>query len=145
MTYGIEIWGTASKTSLKPILTLQNRIVRIITSAHYRAHAPPIFKSLKLLPFHDIYELSIAKIMLKIIKETIPTVLNYMFTFNMNIHDPLTRQRHKLRIPAARTNLLQKTLRYKGVQIWNDIEEKISSQCSLQIFKKKVKDYLLNR
>ena len=145
LTYGIEIWGTASETNLQPIITLQNRIVRIIKSTHYRAHAPPIFKSLKLLPFPDIYQFSIAKLMFKIIKGIIPTVLNDIFTVNMNIHDHLTRQRHKLRIPAARTNLLQKTLRYKGVKIWNDFEEKIDHQCSFHIYKKKIKDYLLNK
>ena len=33
-TYGIEIWGTASATNIKPISVIQNKILRLITNAY---------------------------------------------------------------------------------------------------------------
>ena len=34
-TYGIEIWGTANASNIKPITTLQNKILRNISKAHW--------------------------------------------------------------------------------------------------------------
>lgn len=145
ITYGIEVWGTASDNNIKPIIILQKRAVRLITSSHYREHTKPIFKSLKLLSFPDVYEFSVAKLMFKIMKGIAPSVLNDMFTTNINIHQHLTRQSHKLHIPVARTNLMKRTFRHRGVFIWNSMMEKINAECSFTSYKKRLKSYLLNK
>ena len=90
ITYGIEVWGSASDCHVKPILVLQNRSIRIITAAHYRGHASPIFKSLKLLPFEDIYEFAIVKMIFKVMKGFTPStvfleICSSLITVYMNI------------------------------------------------------------
>lgn len=143
ITYGIEVWGSAAESNLKPIINLQKRAVRIVVSARYRDHTAPIFKSLKLLPFKDAYIFSVAKLMFKIINNYTPRFIKDMFTPNCSIHQHLTRQRQRLRIPRSRTNLRKITFRHRGVTVWNDIVDAVYVNCSFNIFKRRLKEYLL--
>ena len=51
--FGIS--GTA--TYLKPVTTLQKRVVRIMTFSDPRSHSEPLLKSLRRLKFSDIIHL----------------------------------------------------------------------------------------
>ena len=53
-TYCNHVWGSAYATSLKPLLLLQKRSVRIITFSGYRDHSDPLFHELGLLKISDI-------------------------------------------------------------------------------------------
>lgn len=142
LTYGVEVWGNAVECNIKPIITLQKRAIRMINSAHYRAHTPPLFKRLNLLPFKDVFTSSVAKVMFKIMKNLTPRFLKDMFTVNSNLHHHITRQCHKLHIPMARTNIRKKSFRYEGVHIWNNIMSKINLECTFATFKRRIKEYL---
>ena len=54
LTYGIQVWGFTYPTYLKPVTTLQKRVVRIVTFSDPRSHSEPLLKSLRLLQFSDI-------------------------------------------------------------------------------------------
>ena len=54
LTYGIQVWGLTYSTYLKPVTTLQKRVVRIMTFSDPRSHSGPLLKSLRLLKFSDI-------------------------------------------------------------------------------------------
>ena len=49
LTYGIQVWGFTYPTYLKPVTTLQKRVVRIMTFSDPRSHSEPLLKSLRLL------------------------------------------------------------------------------------------------
>ena len=46
LTYCVEVWGTAPKKYLDPLIKIQKKIVRIITFSPYLCHTDPIFKDL---------------------------------------------------------------------------------------------------
>ena len=54
------IGGTA--TYLKPVTTLQKRVVRIMTFSDPRSHSEALLKSLRLLKFSDIIHLVIKEV-----------------------------------------------------------------------------------
>ena len=54
LTYGIQVWGLTYPTYLKPVTTLQKRVVRIMTFSNPRSYSEPLLKSLRLLKFSDI-------------------------------------------------------------------------------------------
>ena len=62
LRYCITNWGSASKTTLMPLVKLQKRIVRIIGGCDYRDHTDPIFQEMKLLILSDIYFLETANL-----------------------------------------------------------------------------------
>ena len=57
LDYGALLWGSASKTNIKPIEILQKKAIRIITNSSYNTHTKPLFKKLRILTFHDMYKL----------------------------------------------------------------------------------------
>ena len=49
LTHGIQVWGLTYPTYLKPVTTLQKRVVRIMNFSDPRSHSEPLLKSLILL------------------------------------------------------------------------------------------------
>ena len=43
LTYCVEVWGNAYKSTLQPICTIQKRAIRTINKTGYRDHANPLF------------------------------------------------------------------------------------------------------
>ena len=54
LTYEIQVCGLTYPTYLKPVTTLQKRVVRIMTFSNPRSYSEPLLKSLRLLKFSDI-------------------------------------------------------------------------------------------
>ena len=52
--YGVIAWGSTYNNVIDPIFKLQKKIVRVISSPGWFAPSDPIFKSLKILPVHEI-------------------------------------------------------------------------------------------
>ena len=59
LTHGILVWGLTCLTYLKPVITLQKHIVRIMTFSEPASHSVPLLKSLNLLEFSDTIHLEI--------------------------------------------------------------------------------------
>ena len=53
--YGMEIWGGAYYTTLKPIITLQKCFIRLVSNKTRLQHTEPLFKDLNILPFRNLY------------------------------------------------------------------------------------------
>ena len=49
LIYGVQVWGLTYPTYLKPVTTLQKRVVRIMTFSEPMSHSEPLFRSLNLL------------------------------------------------------------------------------------------------
>ena len=53
LEYRASTWGQASLTALKPLKTLQNKALRIITHTPQRISVKPLYFSLQMLKFED--------------------------------------------------------------------------------------------
>ena len=51
----IAVWGGSYASTLKPVIVLKNRILRVICNAGFRTSADPIYQRLKLLKLEEIY------------------------------------------------------------------------------------------
>ena len=141
--YCIEVWGAAPAVYIQSIYKLQKKVVRIIKSAHYKAHTEPIFKDLNILPFEKVHQYSIIIFMYKYFNKMLPPIFDKMFHKSSEIHTYHTRQAQKLIIPKVRTTAMKKSIYNLSVTLWNKIEDVISIQCSIFTFKKLVRKYLL--
>ena len=71
LVYGIESWGSACATFSNKLVVLQKKAIRIISGNQYfqlygEPAGPlpatnPLFRSLHILKFHDLFKFSIAK------------------------------------------------------------------------------------
>lgn len=135
LTYGNLIWGCTAAVHLDPLLKMQKRAVRIITKSNYLAHTDPLFKQTGILKLHDIncYMTGI-----HMYKEHARGAL--MFPS----HDYSTRGA-SCALPAfQRLAQTQRSLSYRGPQIWNAIPDAIKSGNALSIFKKQYKEWLIS-
>ena len=61
--YCIIVWRSSYKTNLCRLVSLQNRVIRIISKSAFDSHPNPIFKELELLKLFDIRKLELGKFM----------------------------------------------------------------------------------
>jgi hypothetical protein len=91
LTYGTIVWGNTYKSSLKSLVLLQKRVVRIITFSRYDEHTSPLFKNLGLLKLFDIIKMSNLLFMHDFYTNRLPTVFNDFFFFISDKHTYSTR------------------------------------------------------
>ena len=64
LRYGNIVWGSAANVVLKPLVTLQNRIIRIMTFAPFgKVDLDPVYRDLKILGLPELNFLEKAKFM----------------------------------------------------------------------------------
>ena len=120
MIYCNQVWGSACKTNIEPLLILQKRVMRIILGVHPRSPSEPLFITLKFLSFENIFRYLIGRLMYRIYHGEL-SVLHCLFTKNSDIHVHNTRQTCHYHMPLCRTNLGKCGLRYVGASVWNSI------------------------
>lgn len=146
ITYGILIWGNTYENSLKPIITLQKKVVRVMTFSKWDAHTQPIFANLGLLKFTDIIFLSNAIFMFQFKNNLLPKAFDGYFQSVSSSHNYRTRLASKssFRTPVIRTNYGKFNLSYVGPTIWNNLDENIKL-LPLKSFKAKMKTSCLEK
>ena len=144
LSYCIHVWGSASANHLRDLITLQKRIIRIISGEPPLTHTEPLYKKLKLLPLKGIYVYTISLFMFKFTSGMLPNIFSNMFQYS-SIHNPYqTRQSNALYIHFCSTNRSQKNIRYIGAYIWNVLITKINVYCKISTFKIHLRSLLQN-
>jgi hypothetical protein len=144
LTYCIELWGSANETYLLPLIKIQKKAIRIISSVPPRTHTEPLFFKCKILNLKKLYQYMTAILMFKHHKRQLPEVCSNLFTSNHEIHSYNTRQRTLLHVPISNSASQMKTIRFMGVQLWNNLSAlNIPVNFSIHTFKKHLKKHLL--
>ena len=143
LIYCNQVWGCATKTALKRIVTLQKKVLRIICFAPFNSHTERLFKELSILRFQDIYTYLVAIFMRKIV--TGEALLNYkgMFVYNFEITSRVTRNSFNFHVPFTKTELSKRCIKYTGCLIWNKISKYIDRPMSQESFKHFMKTLLI--
>ena len=144
MIYCNQVWGSACKTNIQPLLILQKRVIRIILGVHPRSPSEPLFITLKFLSCENIFKYLIGRLMYRIYHGEL-SVLHCLFTKYSDIHVHNTRQKCHYQMPLCRTNLGKCGLRYVGVSVLNSIlSVNINPNVSEFIFARSLKAAICN-
>ena len=139
LLYCIEIWGHTFESYTKKLFLMQKRLVRIITHSKYDEHTVPLFKSLKILPYHELYEYSVASLVFKSLHNILPYPFDKYFIPNMS-----QRNCNSLRPPFYSHKVCEFSVRVMGPRIWNKLNQSLKSSGTIRNFKKLHKSVLLN-
>ena len=142
--YCVEAWGNAFEVHITPLITLQKKIIRIITFSPFRAHTTPLFKQINVLPFQKIVFNKIGLQMFKYNIGDIPNALKTLFIKNSSIHNYNTRSRDKLRPALSKHRFRDKDFSFISVHIWNYICDNINIAINFCSFKRKLKYFILS-
>ena len=97
LIYGINVWGSASRHLINPLLTLQKKFLRMKTyndqynELHQLPHADPLFSSEKILKIIDIYKLQLGKFVFESHYNIGPSQFHNIFNPVTNVHRYHTR------------------------------------------------------
>jgi len=85
LSYGITVWGNASRSYLQRTFNLQKRAVRIINKALYNSHTDPPFKKSEVFKLGDLHEHQAALFVNDYIIARLPHSFGDLFRFNCDI------------------------------------------------------------
>jgi len=141
LRYGIESWGSACKTTLSPIHTLQKRALRIMYHLPFRTSVYEIFSTIGLLTVYQIAFQQIAVMMHKTVYEKAQSTLNTIEYPN----NALTRANSgkQLIIPKIKTDYGKRKTNYIGSKLWNNLDISVKALNSHTPFKKALKTYII--
>jgi hypothetical protein len=142
ISYGIEVYGSATHTILQPLQILQNKLLRVALNKPRDYSSTLMHKQTKILKIADIYNLATLKFVFKCVNQTpIEAFENY---FQPHQHQLNTRNRCNIKLKKVRTELGKSTTHYKGTTLWNDLSTNMKATSDLNNFTHMVRDMLIN-
>ena len=141
INYSNTVWGSASKTNLKCIKTLQNKAIKTITNAKYNDHVSPLYLSTKIPTYETVYNRNVALFMFQQQNKTLPKLLLDMYKQNTETHQHNTRHHNHPHIETRRTKQITNSILHRGPKLWYEIPNNIKEVRSIALFRKKIKQH----
>ena len=113
--YCVSVWASTYPSNLKRLITLQKRVIRIMSRSAFDAHTDPLFKNLKILNLESIYKLQIGKFMYQYRSGLLPYSFNDMFLVTHQVHSSGTRSSEFFYLPQCRTNIRKFSISFQGL------------------------------
>ena len=145
------MWGlTPIAKNIERVQILQNKCVRIMTFAPFRADANPIFQQLKLLKIEDIIKCEQLKLVNDFYCNRLPISLTTLFQLSKDVHTAdhtlNSIYYNLLHIPSFNTVTYgKKSLKYHCAKLWNNTFKhgniKISSDKKVKLTEIETKNY----
>ena len=142
--YCVSVWASTYPSNLRRLITLQKRVVRIMSRTAFDAHTEPLFKNLRILNLKDIYKLQIGKFMYQCKSGLLPDSFNDMFLVTRQVHSYGTRSSELFFLPQCRTNTRKFSISFQGPNFYNSLSPEIRNATSTASFCSKLKAFLLS-
>lgn len=139
------IWSSASEKHLKKLQIVQNRAARLVLHYQFQASVADMHRKLSWLLVKDKLHLRVLVYFYKVIKYHTPCFFFEKLVYVGFRHDHKTRQvsKSQLFLPCPQSNLLKKTVFYRGSAAWNVVPINIRKSNSTHVFKRNCVNMLL--
>ena len=145
ISYGLQVWGSASLKYISKTTKLQKRAIRMVCKASFNSHTEPIFKALNVLSLMDIHRHQISLFMFDYINGNLPNAFDGMFLLNSDINRLVqTRQSNLLYVHRNKNAFVLNLPYIKYAQVWNQE----CQNCDTNIrstFKKRLKSIYISK
>ena len=116
------VWGRASATLLKRLVSLQKRAIRIIAHEPSLAHTHDLFIKYKIIKFEYLYTYLLSIFIFKYVNRMFPPSFTENINVNVNSTSVSTSTRRTTAsIPLCRTNIRKTTIIYQIPKLCNEI------------------------
>ena len=145
LSYGLAWWSNATKTSIKKIIILQNKIVRLMTYSDQRTPASGLYKSLQMLALDNMIKLTLITIAHLFHHKTLPKIFDNLFKYLKTSRSYTTRicSNQNLFKPSVNRNIGKISIQYREVEVWQSLKLNIKLLGSTS-FRTQIKKYLLD-
>ena len=143
LSYCNLAWGCCSTQVLQPLILIQKKLVRILTSSDYLAHTSPLFHSLSILKLEDIYKFSLLNLMFQTLTLNKHPLIKQKITRFQSVHRYSVRNTN-LTLPFIRVKKCEQLYLYQGIKQWNVLPSYLKALLSVSSFKNTYKRYLIS-
>lgn len=134
LRYGVCLWGNSAMAN--DVFTAQKRILRCIGNIPKTHTCRNIFCEYKILTLTCLYILEISVYVFS---------NKGNFQLNKDIHDVNTRQKDLMHVPLAKYKIAHNSPSHIGTRIFNHLPDYIKSSKNVNLFKNKLRLFLLER
>lgn len=139
--YGLTIWGNSNH--IDRLFKLQKKSLRIINKKPYNSHTEPLFKNCGIMQIYDQYKYNILKFMYQLKYQKLP-ISFHSFPYFTQLDRRHTRQYQLAHCLRYRTTYSSKLPLHTFPRIWNILDIDLQQSKSINVFKKNVKQQILN-
>ena len=144
LRYGILIWGSASRTTLKPLEVLVNKAIRIMLFAPFgNLDFAPLYQELELLDLDNIVSYELGKFMFKSKKDLLPVNIGNYQEIEYGQRRSGLIDRHRPPRIKCRIMTGEKSIQSRGSKLWESLPDDLKSCESFKMFKRQYKKYLI--
>ena len=144
LSYCNVVWANTYPSKLESLFLLQKRFVRIASSSSYLAHTKLLFNKLFILNIYKLNNYFNVILLFKHRLGSLPNNLCNMLTLNCLVHTYNTRNRMNYHLSTVTKQYELYSFRHKAPSVWNSLPSDITSVKSLNLFKRKLKMYLIS-
>lgn len=143
--YCSTIYIMCNKEEIEKMQKIQNRAMRTILNCEYLTPIEFMLGALNWLSITQMIKLDVVIYIHKMLNGLLPNYLTANLVLNRDFHNRNTRQNNNnlLRLPSYRLQMTRKSIFYNGVVMYNSLPCDIRLQPSIQLFKRKCKEFLL--
>ena len=139
-------WGDASDTAIKPLISIQNRIIKILTFAPFRSrNVQQYYDMLGIMDIQQIHNFEKGKFMYRLVNNKLPSNFENLWSpIQEGVQYNLRSANNGLiKESFARTNYGYRRIQTSGAKLWNRIPLAIKQGDTLNIFVNKYKTHIL--
>ena len=137
LTYGILLWGNASKEYITKLFKLQKRASsKNRYHSSYLCHTKPLFEKFNTLNIFELYNKNLGIFMYK--AGMLPTSFDHLFANLEDIHNYNTRNKTNYRFDIHKI----KSILIDGPKFWNLLPREVKSSSSVNTFKESLTSFL---
>ena len=135
LIYALPVWSTTFPTDLIRLKRLQNKAIRIITKTSPKDRISQHYCRLQILKLDDLYKFEVAKLMHHFTRKKKTDIFCQYFTYSNDIFKYLTRNsaNYNLYLSQFSSNRTQRSMKYVGAKIWNNILDRFKQFSYLKI------------
>lgn len=141
INYCITSWGNTYSTHLKPLQTIQNQAIRVITSNPHTANAKQLLQENNILDVAALVKFNLATFLFKLINDKITLSLFPMSSLT-NTNPTRFALHNNFILPKVRTNYGKQTVHFAAISSWNTLPFVIKLQKAHR-FCHELKNFLL--
>ena len=146
MLYAITIWGSTCSTYKNRLRTLQSSAIRAIANVRKMQRISPNYFRCDILKLDDLYRFETAKLIFQFTKNSLPKPFKHMFQQSSHTHSYNTRSvtRKNYNNPPFKTGRLQRSFKYQGISICNNLPLNLKSMSFYQ-FKNQLQNFMIHQ
>jgi hypothetical protein len=144
--YGVELYGNASITALKPLNTAVNKVLRTLQNQNRYCDVKQLYLNYNVLPINLLFKISVAKMIFKSLnyQGTVSNSTREMFANYVPNRYYLTRLSRTNYLYAPSNRTFFSSYAFSNIIDWNNIPEFIKHATSMHSFIIRYKRHLLD-